>query len=90
MSVNIRQSCAVCLTVLTGTLLPCTPVSGAIRNVPGDYATIQQAIDAAGNGDTPLVQDGIYAESVEFGFYPGKPRDIHHGALPERSGLDRH
>jgi pectin methylesterase-like acyl-CoA thioesterase len=33
-------------------------------DVPHDYKTIQQAVDAAANGDTILVQAGAYDESV--------------------------
>lgn len=36
---------------------------GAI-SVPGDYATIQGAIDAAVNGDTIIVSPGTYEESI--------------------------
>ncbi|NQT34250.1 choice-of-anchor D domain-containing protein, partial [bacterium] len=36
-------------------------------NVPGDYQTIGEAIDAAFDGDTVLVQDGVYTEIVNFG-----------------------
>jgi hypothetical protein len=45
--------------------------SGAsILHVPGDYPTIQQAIHAAENGDTVLVDAGEYFENINF---RGKP-----------------
>src|SRR5688572_3600242 len=42
--------------------------SGAATiHVPGDQPTIQQAINAAANGDTVLVSPGTYFESIDFG-----------------------
>jgi hypothetical protein len=37
-----------------------------IIDVPDDYLTIQQGIDASGDGDTVLVQPGSYSENVNF------------------------
>ena len=42
------------------------PVFATIINVPDDYSTIQQGIDASVNGDTVLVQPGTYVENINF------------------------
>ncbi len=48
--------------LILGILL--TNVHAAEINVPGDYAAIQDAIDASESGDTILVQPGTYVESL--------------------------
>ncbi|MEE8417459.1 MAG: FlgD immunoglobulin-like domain containing protein [candidate division Zixibacteria bacterium] len=40
--------------------------SAVIINIPGDYPTIQEGIDTAQNGDTVLVQPGMYIENINF------------------------
>ncbi len=42
------------------------PASATIINVPDDYPTIQEGIDASSDGDTVLVQPGTYLENINF------------------------
>jgi hypothetical protein len=42
------------------------PASATIINIPDDYLTIQQGIDASADGDTVLVQPGTYVENINF------------------------
>lgn len=48
-------------------LLACgLAVSGATLRVPGEYATIQAAVDAAKSGDVVLIAPGVYEEAVRL------------------------
>jgi hypothetical protein len=42
------------------------PAQTTVINIPGDYGTIQQGIDASLDGDTVLVADGRYYERISF------------------------
>ncbi|MCZ2808901.1 MAG: right-handed parallel beta-helix repeat-containing protein, partial [Candidatus Bathyarchaeota archaeon] len=46
--------------------IPITPISAspAVINVPGDYSTIQAAVDNASSGDTIIVATGTYAGAI--------------------------
>jgi hypothetical protein len=47
-------------------VLPAMLFAGTIIHVPGDYTTIQSAVNAAINGDTVLVEPGNYQERINF------------------------
>jgi len=46
--------------------VPRSVAASTILHVPGDYPTIQAAIDAAVAGDTVLVDPGTYVETINF------------------------
>ena len=48
------------------TLIICLPAFATIINIPEDYETIQEGIDASTDGDTVLVQEGTYYENINF------------------------
>jgi len=52
--------------VVSMALVATAPVLADVIDVPGDYDTIQEAIDAASDGDTIMVAAGLYEESVEI------------------------
>ncbi len=55
-----------------------------IHHVPGEFSTIQQAIDAAVFGDTVLVEPGVYIENIH---YLGKAITVTSSEGPERTVL---
>ena len=66
-SVTIPAVVAVGLCLIGGT----SPATADVLHVPGEYLTIQAAIDAAVNGDEVIVADGIYTgegnRDIDFG-----------------------
>jgi len=51
--------------LVVAALVSC-PAAAMIRNVPSEYPSIQQAIDASSDGDTVIVAPGLYFERINF------------------------
>lgn len=54
------------LIIISSLILTANLLSGQIINIPSDYTTIQQGINAASNGDTVLVDSGTYNEAINY------------------------
>jgi hypothetical protein len=54
--------------ILLGGIVLFTGMAAAamVRNVPGDYTTIQAAINDSNSGDVVIVAPGIYQEEIDF------------------------
>lgn len=66
-----------------------TPLTGKLRRVPVAYKTIQQAIDAASEGDTVLVADGTYRGSGNTNLdFKGKAITVKSENGPEKCIID--
>ncbi|MEN3332220.1 MAG: serine protease [Blastocatellia bacterium] len=66
MRISLPSRFIVFLFMLAFCALGIVDASAAIRRVPTDYPTIQQAINASVNGDTVLVSPGTYLENINF------------------------
>ena len=66
--VENRKTIAAALMVAISLFVAFASVASAAEiHVPDDHATIQQAVNAAGAGDTIVVRDGTYIENVDVG-----------------------
>jgi parallel beta-helix repeat protein len=72
---------------------PANAVAPATHSVPGDFATIQAAVDAAADGDVITVSPGTYFETVQIAdksvtlesLDPGNPATIDGNSTTERT-----
>jgi len=73
------------VTLLLVLLSPVTATGATTLSVPGDYPTIQGAIDAAADGDRIVVGPGTYYEAISF---PGKAVIVESSHGPQVTTID--
>ncbi len=76
------------LNASTSEILLVKPIAG-VRQVPGEYPTIQAAVNAASYGETVLVASGIYHERISISEKKITLRGIEGEARPQIVGDDR-
>ena len=62
-----RVTVALVLVLSLGMVFSATPAAADVIYVPDDHATIQEAVTAAGPGDTIVVGPGTYPEDITIG-----------------------
>ncbi len=89
-NINGRLFCFVfALSLILSSILSSGTAFGATIYVPGDYQTIQEAVDVASKGDTVLVADGTYTgegnKNIDF---KGKELTLQSENGPENCIID--
>lgn len=75
--------------LLLGLLFPTIQAQAVDRMVPGEYATIQAAVNAASSGDHVVLADGVYTGSGNRDIQINKPLTIRsESGLPEQCIID--
>ena len=74
-----------CVGLVVFMAVTCFLAAGATIHVPADQPTIQQAIDAANNGDIVLVSPGTYKENID---YHGKAITLRSVSGPAKTIID--
>ena len=73
------------ITALIAALGATSPVTAADLSVPGEFASIQEALDASVSGDRVVVEPGIYVGGIDFA---GKDVRLESTGAPSETVID--